>query len=144
MFLLMIDYTVYVVCALSVGYVYFFFFNQKTAYEMRISDWSSDVCSSDLAGLFPAIFKALGLDGHIAEVSRQAGSFKNLQDKFRFLAESSHLIIDEERSVKFQQLMDEMNELRMHSTTPPERFFTAAQKKVKSGHYEFGGDQSRK
>src|SRR3546814_16229484 len=29
----------------------FFFFKQKTAYEMRISDWSSDVCSSDL---FPA------------------------------------------------------------------------------------------
>src|SRR3546814_6960799 len=29
-------------------YVFFFFFKQKTAYEMRISDWSSDVCSSDL------------------------------------------------------------------------------------------------
>src|SRR3546814_20144260 len=29
----------------------FFFFKQKTAYEMRISDWSSDVCSSDLAGI---------------------------------------------------------------------------------------------
>src|SRR3546814_6077311 len=28
-----------------------FFFKQKTAYEMRISDWSSDVCSSDLYGL---------------------------------------------------------------------------------------------
>src|SRR3546814_16473862 len=28
-------------------FVYFFFFKQKTAYEMRISDWSSDVCSSD-------------------------------------------------------------------------------------------------
>src|SRR3546814_4000569 len=28
----------------------FFFFKQKTAYEMRVSDWSSDVCSSDLAG----------------------------------------------------------------------------------------------
>src|SRR3546814_8005474 len=28
----------------------FFFFKQKTAYEMRISDWSSDVCSSDLRG----------------------------------------------------------------------------------------------
>src|SRR3546814_3445407 len=27
----------------------FFFFKQKTAYEMRISDWSSDVCSSDLS-----------------------------------------------------------------------------------------------
>src|SRR3546814_2586673 len=29
-------------------YSFFFFFKQKTAYEMRISDWSSDVCSSDL------------------------------------------------------------------------------------------------
>src|SRR3546814_4407862 len=29
-------------------YCVFFFFQQKTAYEMRISDWSSDVCSSDL------------------------------------------------------------------------------------------------
>src|SRR3546814_4132782 len=28
--------------------LFFFFFKQKTAYEMRISDWSSDVCSSDL------------------------------------------------------------------------------------------------
>src|SRR3546814_4218283 len=32
-------------------YIFFFFFKQKTAYEMRISDWSSDVCSSDLAAL---------------------------------------------------------------------------------------------
>src|SRR3546814_8764646 len=30
------------------SYCDFFFFKQKTAYEMRISDWSSDVCSSDL------------------------------------------------------------------------------------------------
>src|SRR3546814_8258989 len=30
--------------------MFFFFFKQKTAYEMRISDWSSDVCSSDLHG----------------------------------------------------------------------------------------------
>src|SRR3546814_7031488 len=36
----------------------FFFFKQKTAYEMRISDWSSDVCSSDLlAFLFADRFK---------------------------------------------------------------------------------------
>src|SRR3546814_9827394 len=34
--------------------IMFFFFKQKTAYEMRISDWSSDVCSSDLGiGLVP-------------------------------------------------------------------------------------------
>src|SRR3546814_9427801 len=32
----------------SCDFSIFFFFKQKTAYEMRISDWSSDVCSSDL------------------------------------------------------------------------------------------------
>src|SRR3546814_1880918 len=32
--------------------ILFFFFKQKTAYEMRISDWSSDVCSSDLNPLY--------------------------------------------------------------------------------------------
>src|SRR3546814_10108397 len=32
-------------------YAVFFFFKQKTAYEIRISDWSSDVCSSDLQTL---------------------------------------------------------------------------------------------
>src|SRR3546814_18792105 len=38
----------------SIFVVLFFFFKQKTAYEMRISDWSSDVCSSDLPlGLKP-------------------------------------------------------------------------------------------
>src|SRR3546814_3434342 len=33
--------------------MFFFFFKQKTAYEMRISDWSSDVCSSDLGARRP-------------------------------------------------------------------------------------------
>src|SRR3546814_4592465 len=37
----------------------FFFFKQKTAYEMRISDWSSDVCSSDLRGWIEPIFSTL-------------------------------------------------------------------------------------
>src|SRR3546814_664382 len=37
-----------------IGSRYFFFFKQKTAYEMRISDWSSDVCSSDLLALADA------------------------------------------------------------------------------------------
>src|SRR3546814_10930561 len=39
-------YRVYLLCCCA-----FFFFKQKTAYEMRISDWSSDVCSSDLLHL---------------------------------------------------------------------------------------------
>src|SRR3546814_2918592 len=42
-------FLVFLVC------IFVFFFKQKTAYEMRISDWSSDVCSSDLADLVRAV-----------------------------------------------------------------------------------------
>src|SRR3546814_2301616 len=41
---------------------WFFFFKQKTAYEMRISDWSSDVCSSDLATALEGLSKRVGLE----------------------------------------------------------------------------------
>src|SRR3546814_16616152 len=46
----------------------FFFFKQKTAYEMRISDWSSDVCSSDLVLDDPA------LPGVVTVISEQAST----------------------------------------------------------------------
>src|SRR3546814_6328075 len=48
--------------------LFFFFFKQKTAYEMRISDWSSDVCSSDLLPL-AVIFVPTG-DGFDKEITR--------------------------------------------------------------------------
>src|SRR3546814_6573879 len=38
------------ICFVGLLCCFLFFFKQKTAYEMRISDWSSDVCSSDLLG----------------------------------------------------------------------------------------------
>src|SRR3546814_6957705 len=44
----------------------FFFVKQKTAYEMRISDWSSDVCSSDLEGE-PGTESERGLQRHAVE-----------------------------------------------------------------------------
>src|SRR3546814_3884809 len=45
---LSVIFCVYHVWNRSTGLVMCFFFKQKTAYEVRISDWSSDVCSSDL------------------------------------------------------------------------------------------------
>src|SRR3546814_2587205 len=54
----------------SIGF-FVFFFKQKTAYEMRISDWSSDVCSSDLRaekdGKHPNQFGALPVYGRRVE-----------------------------------------------------------------------------
>src|SRR3546814_10915400 len=64
-------------------YLFFFFFKQKTAYEMRISDWSSDVCSSDLkvAALLPQTpLLPLEIDGRTiwckAECLQPVGAFK--------------------------------------------------------------------
>src|SRR3546814_10903392 len=72
--------------------IVFFFFKQKTAYEMRISDWSSDVCSSDLrqqaaqveGGDRPAAAaggRELGDDGadHRHELEAVAGEAEGVQ-----------------------------------------------------------------
>src|SRR3546814_3357666 len=60
-----------------------FFFKQKTAYEMRISDWSSDVCSSDLPasdlpqGKFPILLlrddRGRGVDEHASQIAMMIG-----------------------------------------------------------------------
>src|SRR3546814_3308742 len=47
--------------------LFFFFFKQKTAYEMRISDWSSDVCSSDL----PNVLRVTSSTENWAELGRR-------------------------------------------------------------------------
>src|SRR3546814_4814749 len=44
-------YSLYISALFVQMFSYVFFFKQKTAYEMRISDWSSDVCSSDLVDI---------------------------------------------------------------------------------------------
>src|SRR3546814_3043590 len=58
----------------------FFFFKQKTAYEMRISDWSSDVCSSDLlhAKLLRDVLKRLDM----ASADREEGAFNAARRQF--------------------------------------------------------------
>src|SRR3546814_10143344 len=52
----------------------FFFLKQKTAYEMRISDWSSDVCSSDLRARMREQQRAAGLQAPGASLSFAQGS----------------------------------------------------------------------
>src|SRR3546814_6004795 len=52
---------------------FFFFFKQKTAYEMRISDWSSDVCSSDLGNrILLSIHDMKPIHPNASTASRQA------------------------------------------------------------------------
>src|SRR3546814_3637880 len=68
--------------------VIFFFFKQKTAYEMRISDWSSDVCSSDLATLADsddALF-----DSQVAVNLK--GTFNTLREAARRLRDGGRVV----------------------------------------------------
>src|SRR3546814_3850818 len=61
--------------------IFFFFFKQKTAYEMRISDWSSDVCSSDLE-----LEQALRTRGDAVEVRNAGVSGETTQGGLQRLA----------------------------------------------------------
>src|SRR5216117_3675655 len=54
--------------------LFFFFFKQKTAYEIRKGDWSSDVCSSDLIGVACDSVAALVARALHEEVSRRDGA----------------------------------------------------------------------
>src|SRR3546814_2183708 len=54
----------------------FFFFKQKTAYEMRISDWSSDVCSSDLVKDY--LHKSVGMSGSFCFSRSREGELAHL------------------------------------------------------------------
>src|SRR3546814_14893747 len=69
-----------------------FFFKQKTAYEMRISDWSSDVCSSDLALMGSGAAAQSNVPGYEAKVEAKlneiqagiaSGPFKSDWDSLR-------------------------------------------------------------
>src|SRR3546814_1607742 len=59
--------------------VVFFFFKQKTAYEMRISDWSSDVCSSDLHDGSDAVTTPLPKRSAASTTGRQERLFGALE-----------------------------------------------------------------
>src|SRR3546814_5873603 len=77
----------------SYYFIDFFFFKQKTAYEMRISDWSSDVCSSDLfAG------NVLGNEEFVIMNIIMKTLFRNPADRLLFL-DDLHDMRSEERRV---------------------------------------------
>jgi len=90
-----------------------------------------------LAGLFPAIFKALDLDVSLKNIADSAGRFKVLQDRFRQAALIGSSKLMDELEEEFKSLMDRMDDARLASPTIPERHFKKAQKKIATGDYSF-------
>lgn len=101
--------------------------------------WFAAVCAF-LAGLLPSIYSALKLDDRLAEAARLAAEFKNLQDRFRQAALVSSLKKCGDFETDFSALMQRLEEARRPSLTPPEWFFKRAQKKIKTGDYDFDID----
>src|SRR3546814_6958140 len=92
----------------------FFFFKQKTAYEMRISDWSSDVCSSDLAKRWLRAKEILGALDELAPEQRAARIAAACGDDADLKAEVERLVAldaeadsyrSEEHTSELQSLM---------------------------------------
>src|SRR3546814_10387231 len=86
--------------------IFFFFFKQKTAYEMRISDWSSDVCSSDLVKSGSALLRlalsyVMGLSLRSTAAWAELGAVARLSDvallnRLRKAADWLGVIVDPE------------------------------------------------
>ena len=87
--------------------------------------WITGLCAL-LAGMTPAVFKALALDGSVAVVAKQAHQFKILQDRFRQAWRVTALGDLSTFNTEFDQLMKRMDEARAASLTAPERHFRQA------------------
>jgi hypothetical protein len=102
-------------------------------------EWITGTCAL-LAGVVPAIYKALQFDVSLDTVSKHAHQFKVLQDRFRQAASITASSGYDELKSAFAELMDQMDATRAASLTAPERFFRKAQKKITAGHYDFSVD----
>src|SRR3546814_3905565 len=97
---MIVDFIVYsMYCHIIAISCLFFFFKQKTAYEMRISDWSSDVCSSDLYSVSKRLscVTFLGIYVNMADVSPRSKTPPKLSANPLFLRDEE--LRSEERRV---------------------------------------------
>lgn len=94
-----------------------------------------------LAGFFPAIYEALGMDMRVREIGASAAEFNNLKDRFRVLATVKAFSEFDEFDAAFEQLIDRMDAARSASPPLPEWCFEAARKKIEGGDYSFSVDE---
>lgn len=101
--------------------------------------WVTGVCAL-LAGLAPALYKALDFDVNLNGIAQFAHLSKTLQDRFRQAWRVSALGPFEDFKKEFDDLMTRKDAARAASQTAPERFFLKARKKIEAGHYNFAID----
>src|SRR3546814_1440380 len=92
----------------------FFFFKQKTAYEMRISDWSSDVCSSDLLADWLAAARATAARALVADSRSRSALYQAVGKAWDFA-----LVADAQPSALADLLDDAGLTLQARAPMPP-------------------------
>jgi len=93
-----------------------------------------------LAGVIPTIYTSLKLDQHLEQCRRLAGEYKSLQDRFRLAAVVTANGPLAELRAEVKPLLDRLDHAKTAGVTAPEWCFRRAQKKIKSGDYEFDVD----
>lgn len=93
-----------------------------------------------LTGMIPAVYKALDFDVSLDVLAKHAHQFKTLQDRFRQAWRVTALGEFDKFKAEFDDLMNRMDSARASSLTAPGRFFKKAQKKIKTGDYDFAAD----
>ena len=107
---------------------------KQTGYE-----WLTGTCAL-LAGIIPAVYKALNLDESLTAIAQHAHQFKILQDRFRQAWRVTAIGSADDFKKEFEDLMVRMDAVRSSSLTVPERFFKKAREKINDGHYNFAVD----
>jgi hypothetical protein len=99
------------------------------------------VASALLAGIMPAVYKALNLDVSLSALADSAHRFTLLRDRFRQASAVTALGGSDAFKSEFADLMARMDAARCSGLTPPQRFFKRARMTVSKGHYDFHVDQ---
>ena len=101
----------------------------------------AELAAAALLGVaLPALGRAVRLDELIADYTRSAGVFKNLQSEFRRAEKVWSLKSEGEFEVEARRIFKAMNDARKASRTPPEFCFKLAQAKIARGDYSHDAD----
>src|SRR3546814_1128652 len=128
--------------------MFFFCFKQKTAYEMRISDWSSDVCSSDLS---PEIALGAARDVLLEAATPAGAKYASLKANLRTLViDEAHIVESWGRSFRpdfqrlpalvaeLRQLNPDLNVVLLSATLPPAARQVLRHAYISSGPWQIG------
>src|SRR3546814_11886390 len=127
----------------------FFVFKQKTAYEMRISDWSSDVCSSDLLAEDAAEIRAaqtlryrVFYESMAAKPTPEMAAARRDFDTFDDFCD--HLLVfDEERGSGAEAVVGTYRVMRREGAAARGQFYTSNQYEIRSEERRVGKERDR-